>query len=160
MGHYHVAQICLNGHCITPSYDTSAELSQRFCTQCGAPTITQCPSCNAPIRGEYTVPGVIVFGNGYTVPAYCYNCGEPYPWTHRAIESAKALIQEEGAFSPADQAKLIEALPDLITQTSKTQLAASRLNKALNVAGKFAKEGLKDFIVQFGCELAKSLLGM
>jgi len=59
MGTYRTAEVCPNGHASTSSADTSPELREKYCSQCGEPTITQCPSCNANIRGYYDVPEVI-----------------------------------------------------------------------------------------------------
>ncbi|NRY58845.1 hypothetical protein DE169_004073 [Clostridium acetobutylicum] len=95
MGTYRTAQICLNGHEITTSANTSPELMENFCSKCGAATITNCPICNTPIRGSYHVEGVLSLGHEYKIPSYCHNCGKPYPWTKTALESANALIEED-----------------------------------------------------------------
>ena len=39
---YEVAQICMNGHVITPFLKTNPIHSQKYCSQCGALTITTC----------------------------------------------------------------------------------------------------------------------
>jgi hypothetical protein len=160
MGTYSIAQICLNGHCISPSVDRSPERSQNHCRDCGAKTITQCPACNENINGTYNVPGVVAIGFEYHVPSYCHNCGKPYPWTNRAIEAAEALIDEDDGLSPDEKGKLSESLTDIITETPKTQLASARFKKAFMVAGRFTAEGLRQFAIDFGCELAKKQLGI
>ena len=40
MGYYHTAQICLNGHVITDSYDKNPEFRQNYCDKCGQPIDT------------------------------------------------------------------------------------------------------------------------
>ena len=155
MGTYRIAQICLNGHCITDSVDMCPQLSQKFCQKCGAATITACPSCQASIRGDYDIPGVITIGYKYKVPSYCYSCGKPYPWTQAAIDATKALIEEEQDLTKLQQSQLVEILPDIITETPKTKLAAARFKKALLAVGKFTAEGLRQFVIYFGCELVK-----
>ena len=130
MGHYRTAQICQNGHCITDSIDAYPERGQPFCQKCGAKTITTCPSCNSRIRGDYYVEGFISLGSSFSVPAYCYNCGKPYPWTQAAIEAATELILEEENFSPEQQEKLVAVLPDIVAETPKTNLATTRFKKS------------------------------
>ena len=160
MDYYQTAQICLNGHCITSAFETNPLDRQPFCDQCGAKTITECPSCRAKIRGEYTPGNDSSFfgGFGYTVPAFCSQCGAPFPWTQTAIEVATALISEEVELPSNDREALIEVLPAVIAETPKTNLAAVRFKKALSVAGKYTADGLRQFTIDFGCELFKKLL--
>ena len=79
MAYYDIMQVCLNGHRITDSYNTSPENRQEYCDQCGAKTITTCPICNKPIRGHHYVPGVASMLTT-PVPEFCFNCGKAYPW--------------------------------------------------------------------------------
>ena len=160
MGTYRIAQICMNGHCITDSVDANPERGQQFCDKCGSATITTCPSCGANIRGDYHVPGVLVAGFRYKVPAYCYSCGKPYPWTQSAIESAVELIQEEEDLDATQKEKLVSSLPDIVSETPKTQVAVVRFKKALLSAGRFTADALRQFAIDFGCEMAKKQLGL
>lgn len=160
MGYYHVAQICLNGDCISDRIDDSEELSQKYCKKCGAKTITACPNCNAPIRGDYETDGIAVLGWEYKVPAFCCECGSPYPWTKSALEAAEQLIKEDDKLTDDIKNKVIESLPDIISETPKTQLAASRFKRALISAGKFTVDGMRQFAIEFGCELALRIAGI
>ena len=153
---YHVAQICENGHCISALFDEHSSEGQAFCERCGARTIIECPSCHTKIRG-YEEIGLPYH---YTVPSYCYKCGAPFPWTQSAIESAAELIREDEQLAPENQTALVASLPDIITETPKSQLAAVRLKKALAAAGKFTADGLRQFAIDFGCELVKKQLGL
>lgn len=78
MGYYDIQQICLNGHRITNSYNSSPELRRKHCPNCGAETIYKCPECNTNIPGYYRA-GV---GSGLprSVPTNCTNCGSAFPW--------------------------------------------------------------------------------
>lgn len=160
MGHYHIAQICLNGDCISDRIDVNKELSQKYCKKCGAKTITACPNCNTPIRGEYDVEGITVIGYEYDVPAFCCECGTPYPWTKSALDSAELLISEDDVLTSDIKNKVIESLPDIIAETPRTQLAASRFKRALISAGKFTVDGMRQFAIEFGCELALKIIGI
>lgn len=160
MGIYRIAQVCLNGHCITDALDANPECGQPFCDKCGAATITSCPSCGARIHGDYYTPGLCVVGFGYRVPAYCYACGEPYPWTQRAIEATEEIIQDEDELDDNQKEKLTSSLPNIISETPQTQVAIIRLKKAMSSAGKFTADALRQFAIDFGCELVKKQLGL
>ena len=159
MGLYHTAQVCLNGHIITDSADKHHELLKPYCPRCGSPTITSCPSCSAPIHGNYDC-GVVVIGDEPTADAYCYNCGKPYPWTESAIQNARELIMEEDSLTDSVKNAMVESLPDIISETPKTNLATVRLKKGLSSAGKFTAEAIRQFVIDFGCELSIKLMGL
>lgn len=148
---------CTNGHTlITYSWINGEE----YCEKCGAKMLDKCPACNAPIK-EWDYGGMAVLGTPkYERAAYCKNCGNPYPWTQLAMEVASELIGEEDAFDEAQRGKLISSLPDIITETPKTQVAVIRFKKAILAVGKFTADGLRQFVIDFGCELAKKQLGM
>lgn len=155
---YRFAALCNNGHC-SSDFLTNTNYDQRFCQKCGAEIITSCPVCGVPIRGKYYSPGFIDL-TSYSVPSYCYSCGKPFPWTRTALEVATILIEEEAGFSQTDQERLVEILPDIITETPKSNLAAIRFKKALMSAGKFTAEALRQFAIDFGCEFFKKQLGL
>lgn len=159
MGYYDVAQICLNGHCITGAARTCPSDRQNFCDKCGAATIMECPECHADIRGEYQADGLFNFA-AFPVPAYCSNCGKPYPWTKSAMEAVAELIQEDEDMQEAAKEALVASLPDVIAETPRTNLAATRVRKALLAAGRFTADGLRQFAIDFGCELVKQQLNL
>ncbi len=148
--------ICANGHVIQSSTWISGK---EFCEKCGAEMMDRCPNCSNPIK-EWDYGGAPYIGKRkYDRAAYCKNCGKPYPWTQSAIEAAAELITEEDQLDSAQQAKLIESLPDIVAETPKTQIATVRIKKALLSVGKFTADALRQFVIDFGCEFAKSQLG-
>jgi len=156
MCYYDTAQICTNGHLINASIEKGPEDSQNFCSECGAETITQCPNCHSQLRGYYNSDFITLT----KVEHYCFNCGQPYPWTSSAIEATQLIIQEDDLLDEIQKSSLIESLPDVVSKTQKTKLAVVRFQKALKTAGSFTAEGLKQFAIDFGCELAKKSLGL
>jgi hypothetical protein len=156
---YYYNAICLNGHSIS---DTLRNLSDidKHCTKCGKAVISRCPSCNAPIRGDKHRDFVIA-NRKISIPSYCHECGEPYPWTKSAIEAVSLVLEEEKEFViDAERAGLIEVLPDLMDETPKTNLAILRFQKVMSNCEEFAKQALMQFAVEFGCALAKQKLGI
>ena len=152
---YHIAQICTSGHLITDSYDLFEYERRPFCPLCGSPTMTSCPSCGSDLLGS--VEGS---KDSVVIHPYCGFCGEPYPWTKSALDNAAAIIQEEEMFDAQLKEALSSSLPDVISETPGTNLAMIRLKKALSAAGKFTSDALRQFVIDFGCELAKQSLGL
>lgn len=122
--------------------------------------LSKCPNCNSTIR-EWHYNGITVLGSvNYDRPNYCKFCGKAYPWTESALESTALLIQEEEELSEQSKESLIESLPDVITETPKTNLAIIRVKKCLASAGKFTADAVRQFAIDFGCELVKKSLGL
>lgn len=92
-GYWDTAQICVNGHVVTDTLEFSPERAEKRCHECGGETISQCPSCSVAIRGYHHVPGIIIAG-GYERPAFCHECGKPFPWTAAGLEAARELARE------------------------------------------------------------------
>ena len=155
MGEYDTALVCLNGHMINGQYNDSPQHNKKFCDKCGSPTIHQCPKCNANLQGDYIVRVYFGIGDSTPVPAYCFNCGQPFPWTETRLSAARELILESDL---PDKEKLSENLTDLISDTPKTTLAASRWRKALEKIGKPSAEIFQKVLTEILTETAKKLL--
>lgn len=149
---YFPAYICLNGHEISSS-NRSCDFD--YCTDCGAKVVHRCIFCSSEIKGHpYGECGY------FDVPSYCHACGKPYPWTEAAIQATMELLAEDEHITTDECNRLAEILPDAISQTPRTNLAAVRIGKALKVLGNFAADGLKQFILDFGCEVIRQQLGL
>lgn len=150
------AHICKNGDVLIARQPLAGK---EFCEKCGAEMLDKCPSCQSVIREWHTGAGYLGTPK-YQRAAYCKKCGKPYPWTAAAIESSTMLIEEDDELNTELREKAIEILPDIITETPKTNLAVVRLKKVLASAGKFTADSLRQFAIDFGCELAKKQLGL
>lgn len=157
MGTYHVAEVCPNGHVSTSSADTSPELREKFCSSCGEPTMTQCPSCRAAIRGYYYVEGVFSLSE-YTPPAHCHNCGSAFPWTARKIAGAVELVEVGGGLTDSEIVQLRTDLTELTRDSPKTQVASLRFKKAMAKVGSTVAQGVRDIVVDVLSEAAKKAI--
>lgn len=157
MGHYDVAQICLNGHLINDSAHGSPSHNRKFCKQCGAATTTECPACNAAISGDY-YGDAIVIGGRYRVPAYCENCGRPFPWTASRVAAAKELAEELPGLTDEQKKSLATTVDDLLSDTARTPLAESRFRKLMVNAGKDAAEAMRKLLIDVVSETVKKTL--
>ena len=157
--YYDTAQICINGHVINTMAQTSPQSNQKFCTECGAETIMACPNCNASIRGYYHVEGVVGFFE-YEKPAYCYNCGQAFPWTNSSLEAAAELADELDGLNQEEKEQLKNSFPDLVRNTSKTVVAETRFKKIMKKAGAEAYDGMKSILIDVVSEtVKKSIFG-
>lgn len=154
--YYEVAQVCLNGHVITKIYNISLERRKSFCDKCGAPTIHQCQNCGENIQGEYMVPGMAAGGFTKKAPVYCFNCGEPFPWTESRLEAARELVAGTDDFDGKDE--LVESLPDLVSDNPRTIVAATKWKKALIQVGGFTVDAFREIIIDVLSESAKKIL--
>jgi hypothetical protein len=156
MGYYRNAAICINGHVES----TSAELTPAtpFCDKCGGKVITDCPSCQKGIRGYYYVEGVISFGDNYSPPSFCFNCGKPFPWTAAKIAAGKELADEIENLSGEDRDKLKQALEDVSSDGPRTSLGAARLKKLLGNATSAVGKAAWKIAIEVATETAKKTL--
>lgn len=151
---YDVAQICLNGH-VANSYTVNRpQFSKKFCDKCGAETIASCLQCNSPIRGGYWGGGL----SGYTVPAFCINCGQPFPWTQAKLQAAHELAEELDTISEQDRAMLQKSIDELIKDTPSTSVAATRFKKIMVKAGQGTASMFREILVDVLSETARKVL--
>ncbi len=150
---YEDAQICCNGHVIS----SSKKNVEKFCSQCGSTTISECPNCNAPIRGSEYTPGIIaVFP--YVAPDYCYNCGAPYPWTKSKIEAIQELLDFDGSLSLDEKDYINKNFNSLTTDTPKTKVVATKFKYYLSEVASSTGEAIKDILVDIISETAKKII--
>jgi hypothetical protein len=129
---FYSRQTCLNGHVITSYVHSEWTNLQPFCSKCGAKTIIECPHCQAEQRG---------FNENVMRPdraepdSFCYNCGQPYPWTQSRLDAASLLIEENETLSPAEKLQLNSSLLDITSDTPKTEVAITRIKRLLPKAG-------------------------
>jgi len=157
MGTYRVAEVCPNGHVTTDSADVYPEQREKFCSKCGEATITKCPSCHANIRGDYYVEGIFAVSE-YHPPAYCFNCGSPFPWTERKIESAIELIQVGGKLTEQELNQFKEDLNELTKDSPKVQVASVRFKQVMAKVGSTVAGGVREIVVDVLSEAAKKAL--
>jgi len=153
---YDVMQVCLNGHKITAMLKSSPEYGKQHCPNCGAVTISNCQKCQAEIQGYHHLPNVI--GGSTDAPAFCHKCGEPFPWTTARLEAAQELAEELEGVNKEETELLKSSLDDLVRDTPRTTLAATRFKRIVAKAGKGAAEAFKDILVGVISETAKKLI--
>ena len=92
---YKTAVVCLNGHIFTRDIETiSSHETISHCPQCGLQLVSTCIHCNSPLHGFKVQNNGMMIDSNSPPDAYCYNCGQPYPWTESALENAELIINE------------------------------------------------------------------
>jgi len=150
---YDVAQICLNGHVVNSTFQQLPKHSSPFCGQCGAATITQCPSCKADIRGH--LRGVMGF---FRPASYCLNCGKPYPWTESKLRAARELAGELENLTVEEKEALAKSIDDIVFDSPRAALGATRFRKIMIKVGKEGASALKTMLVDIVSEAAKKTI--
>lgn len=155
MADYYLRQTCLNGHVASNFVGATFGKLQPYCGKCGEKTIIECPSCNAPQRGNIKNS----IGVGSKTPlAFYTNCGKPYPWTERQIEAATEMVREEDRLTEEQKSTLESAFPELLADTPKTALAATRFKRIVAQTGGAFKAAMYKFIVDCTSETAKKIV--
>jgi hypothetical protein len=128
-GTFKIMQVCLSGHRINSNSLEFPVFNKAFCPDCGEPTITACPECQAPIKGS-------LFSNGDPpVLPFCDVCGMAYPWQIARVANAVELLRLEG-IPEADVQDIARDLPDITRDTPRSQVAALHVRRMLAKAGK------------------------
>lgn len=149
---YYLAGICLNGHTI----DSYSKGDENFCTECGSKTVTECPDCKSSIRGR-TVLKYLDCGI-YLAPAYCYNCGKPYPWTQSKFKAIQELVNLDENLSSGEKDYINNNINSLTVDTPKTTVVATKFVKFLNKADSATNSTIKDILVDISSEAAKKII--
>lgn len=149
--------MCANGHVLTDDLEHAAAKNASFCPDCGEGTLTECPECEAILRGRYHQPP-IDFPAMRTPPSFCHECGEPYPWTQDRLKAAAELVERMKRLSPTDRQLLRTELREIMTDNPRTQAAALDIKLALGKAGKVIGPLLRDLVAGLATEAARRII--
>ncbi|HXZ13813.1 MAG TPA: DUF2321 domain-containing protein [Candidatus Sulfotelmatobacter sp.] len=152
---YDAAQVCLNGHLITTFVHTQPEYNKKFCSDCGAQTMSACKKCNAEIHGHYYEPGVVDLTSPGPPPSFCHNCGNPYPWTEHRLKAAQEVANAADQLSEPEKIQLKESVEELIHNKPGAPGAIIKYKKLAAKAGKQVADGLKSILVEVLSEAIK-----
>jgi hypothetical protein len=155
VGEYDVMQVCLNGHKITGILKSAPEFGKKYCSDCGAAAISQCPKCETEIRGINRTTFSL---HDVKVPAFCHECGKPYPWTEARLKAAQELAEETEGLDDEERQMLKASLDDLVRDTPSTPLAATRFKRLATKAGKGAADAFKEILIGVLSEAARKVI--
>ena len=182
--YYENAQICKNGHIRNICSQSHPEQNEIRCSLCGEEVISCCPSCKSPIRGGlfkqtptyrysnhydpfaehhtahkiYTGTRTEQMKHDVLLPAFCNQCGSPYPWTETRLEAFQQIVDSLDDISPELKERLKNSFPDIVCETPKTELAAIVVDSVLKQSKGFAAAALKEWIKNYAVTLMTLLL--
>jgi len=96
----------------------------------------------------------------YHPPKYCEECGAPFPWTEMDLSAAKEYTDDLDQLSADEKVALKRTFDDLISDTPRTPVAASRLKKFMTKVGPVAGDVLQKLVVAVATEAAKKSMGL
>jgi hypothetical protein len=157
------ARICMNGHlrdfkrAVTipgrPGLDRPIERGEQgFCKRCGDPLIIECPDCRELIDGDD------IDYDGNPLPAFCADCGKPYPWTRRKIEVARERIELEQGLTQQQKDELKTDIEDIAHNRPRAGNAVIRAKAILSKAGGTAGPAIREIIVSVASDAMKRVL--
>ena len=94
----------------------------------------------------YQVPGVCG-PNKYLRPAFCPGCGKAYPWTEKAMEAAKQLVDGTGTLSSDEKIAFNSNINVLVRNSPEASVAAVTIKNFLSKAGVAIASALKDILI-------------
>lgn len=154
---YYTMLACENGHVLTDSLENSSN-DTPYCSDCGAKTISKCPTCGAKIRGGLRDTGIAFIGFTTPAPSYCPECGTPFPWTIASIEAVRELAELDDELDSEDVEVLVSSAEGAMTENPKTKVAAMRAKKVLDKAGKTTMSAIRDLLIDVLAESAKRII--
>lgn len=178
------AQICKNGHIRNSCSQSHPEQNEKHCSLCGEEVISCCVYCKVPIRGGlFKQTPTYRYSNHYdpfaevqtahkictgtkseqikrtvALPAFCHECGKPYPWTETRLEAFQQIVDSLDNISPELKLRLRNSFPDIVCETPKTEFAAIVVDTVLKQSTGFAATALKEWIKNYAVTLMTLLL--
>ena len=92
---------------------------------------------------------------------YCYRCGDPYPWTQRALAAITALAEEDGSLESEEVAQLSEAAARLGDEQDSPEatLAVSRIKRLSQKLSGPAREAMMKIATDVASATIRAQLG-
>lgn len=151
------AQVCQNGHMVNTMAISYPDSNEKFCSDCGTPTLMACPECQAAIRGKKHVPGILST-HSPPVKAYCHECGAAYPWTAARLEVGREALDEDPNLSDAEKEQGKTALEAVTRDTPRTELEAGRLKRVLDRLSGPTAQTMQKVVTEVAVDAAKKVL--
>lgn len=151
-------EVCLNAHQISAYSESNQDPNPaKFCEKCGASVIRTCQSCKHAIDGKVTYPGILN-ASKVVVPNFCKHCSKPYPWTESIIQGTRELLELDSSISKEDKDSIEQSVPDLLVDTPKTKIAATKFKMIISGTTNIIKDGLRELLVDVISETAKKII--
>lgn len=92
------------------------------------------------------------------VPKYCRNCGKPFPWTIKELDSFDELLNLEENLKSTEKESLKKSVNLISGDDSLAKINASIIKAYLSKTDKTVGPLIYQFLVDFASETAKKVL--
>ena len=163
---YDVQQVCESGHQITDCYINRPEQRNKFCQECGASTIIDCPTCDEKIQGARIEvrQSFLDARSGRSrnisvipadVPRYCQNCGAPFPWTQRKITAVIQNLVEFGDLNEEEKKTIEQDVENIAKDVPEAELSARRIKRIWERGKSVGYEVIMEFASRTAAKILK-----
>src|SRR5256885_3304438 len=116
--HFDTSRICPNGHLLTDAAQANWPLyNDAFCKICGERLIENCPKCREQIKGAL-VRDDPVMGKEISpltsIPGYCWNCGQAYPWTEKFFSTTRDIINGFAELTESEKGEFARSIENVV----------------------------------------------
>jgi len=94
-------------------------------------------------------------GQNLSVPSYCANCGEPYPWTQKKIQTAIQIFAEFGELNEEEKSTIEQDIENIGTDVPETELSAKRIKRIWEKYGPICREVIMEFASRTAANILK-----
>jgi hypothetical protein len=95
---------------------------------------------------------------GFSPPAFCTDCGKPFPWLEAKLYAARQLTDDLGSLDSEEKELLKKSLDEIVKDTPQTSVWALRFKRLVSKAGKGAADSFKDILTDVLSEVAKKTI--
>jgi len=127
-----------------------------FCDECGATVLAECPICESTLRGARIMNMGLPDREFQRPRPYCYQCGEPLPWTRDALNAIEELALEQGDLSDAEVGQLVDAARRLSDETLSPQSTVG-VSRFRRLVGRMSGE-TREAVMKIGVDLASAAI--
>ena len=130
---------------------------QRFCRKCGANTIIACPNCDEKIQGDrFERRGSrLELVESPDVPSYCPNCGQPFPWTKKKIQTAIQIFSEFGDLNAEEKKTIEQDVENIAKDVPEAELSARRIKRIWERGKSVGYEVIMEFASRTAANILK-----
>lgn len=130
------------------------ENNKNYCSNCGAEDIDKCPKCKFAFKGDIHDEGLFSPMNKKSIPKYCPNCGETYPWTKAKLEALDDMIDLIDELNDTEKEELKEASKFISTDNSRTQISVYKFKHYSTKIVSSLGDKLEELLIEIASETA------
>jgi len=89
------------------------------------------------------------------VPSYCPNCGKPFSWTQKRIQTAIQIFAEFGDLKDKEKETIEQDVENIAKDVPEAELSAMRIKRIWKKYGPIAYEAIMEFASRTAAKILK-----